>query len=155
MSAQSTRSNGDPHWPIPQTTCRICPASDLNFGHLVPARRIIWRGQDLHDVVPFICSGWAATVMALSNGRRQIISFLLPGEIISTTLLCSSQPYCRIEAVTEVHYRVFNRAKLRALLYEQPDLLERFSKTWIGEKARADALIADLVAVRRRSALRA
>jgi len=159
MKGQSTRSHERPHWSIPESTCRICVAFNLNIcgvgggaeargpqqsGYVVPARHNILREHGLYGVVPFICSGWAATVVMLPDGRRQIISFLLPGDIVSTTLLFDSQPYSRIEAITETHCRTFDRAELRALLYKEPDLLEKFSKTWIGEKRRAEELIVDL-----------
>ena len=88
---------------------------------MVPARRIICRGQDLHDIVPVICSGWAAAIVMLSDGSRQIVSFLLPGDMISTTMLFNSRAYCQVEAVTDVRYRTFNRTELRALIYKQPD----------------------------------
>jgi CRP/FNR family transcriptional regulator, anaerobic regulatory protein len=48
----------------------------------VPARRIICRENDLHDAVPIICSGWAASVVMLSDASRQILSFLLPGDLV-------------------------------------------------------------------------
>jgi CRP/FNR family transcriptional regulator, anaerobic regulatory protein len=146
--------------------CDLCVAFDLNIclvasaaetspprskpfkpeqsGHVVPARRIIWRENDLHDIVPVICTGWAAAIMMLSDGSRQIVSFLLPGDMISTTLLFDSRPYCQVEAVTDVRYRAFIRAELRSMLYKQPDLLEKFSKAWVDEKTRADQLIVDL-----------
>jgi CRP-like cAMP-binding protein len=105
---------------------------------------MICRGQDLHDIVPIICSGWAAAIVNLSDGSRQIVSFLLPGDMISTTMLFDSRPYCLVEAITEVQYRTFNRTELKSLLYRQPELLEKFSKAWVDEKARADQLIVDL-----------
>jgi CRP/FNR family transcriptional regulator len=148
------------------SSCSMCPGLDLNIcflvsagehtpersvptrisqsEHTVPARRIIWRGQDLQDVVPVICSGWAAAIVMLSNGSRQIVSFLLPGDIISTTLLFESKPYCLVEAITDVRYRAFDRIELKSLLFRQPELLDRFSKAWVAEKARADQLIVDL-----------
>lgn len=113
-------------------------------GRMVPARRIIWRGQDMHDIVPVICSGWAAAVVMLSDGSRQIVSFLLPGEIISTTLLFEARSYCLVEAITDVHYRTFNRTELKSIVYKQPELLEKISKAWVDEKTRADQLIVDL-----------
>ena len=159
MSAQSKRPDAHLQWPIPPTTCNICLARDLNIcsavdgiqaggtqqsGHVVPSRRVIWRGHDLPDMVPFVCSGWAATVVPLSNGRRQIVSFLLPGDIVSTTLLFEWQGYGHIEAISDVRCRAFNRSDLRALLRQKPELWATISKTWVDEKARADALIADL-----------
>ncbi len=113
-------------------------------GHLVPARRILCRGQDLHDIVPVICSGWAASIVMLSDGSRQIISFLLPGDMISTTMLFDSRPYCLVEAITDVNFRTFDRTDLRALIYQKPELLDAFFKAWVDEKTRADQLIVDL-----------
>lgn len=149
-------------------SCAICLGFDLNIclpaaaaaaenapsrarplkigqsGHTVPARRTIWREQDMHDIVPVICSGWAAAIVMLSNGSRQIVSFLLPGDVISTTLLFEARSYCLVEAITDVRYRAFNRAELRSLLFSDPDLFDRFAKAWVDEKVRADQLIVDL-----------
>ncbi|MDP2409335.1 MAG: hypothetical protein Q8M26_03510 [Pseudolabrys sp.] len=140
MNAQSAPSHGNPRWCIPESTCRFCiafepslcdaaadePKGPRQSGHVVPARHILWRERDLHDVVPFICSGWGTTFLSLSNGRRQITSFLLPGDIISAAFLIDSQPNCRIEAIADVYYRVFNRVEFRARLCKQPNLLELF-----------------------------
>jgi CRP-like cAMP-binding protein len=112
--------------------------------HTVPARRIICREQDLHDSVPIICSGWAASVIMLSDGSRQILSFLLPGDLVSTTLLFEPRSHCLVEAVTDVRYGSFKRSELKGLLLENPSLFERLSRAWIEEKDRADQLIVDL-----------
>lgn len=144
--------------------CSLCTALDINIclspntgnppasrpapvrqsGHSVPARRIICRGQDLHDIVPVICSGWAAAIVMLSDGSRQIVSFLLPGDMISTTMLFDSKPYCLVEAITDVNFRTFNRTDLKALIYKKPELLDSFFRAWVDEKTRADQLIVDL-----------
>lgn len=149
-----------------QPFCGKCPAFDLNLcqaaseavwsspnaiprkiqqaEHSAPARRTICREQDLHDTVPIICSGWAASIIMLSDGSRQILSFLLPGDIVSTTLLFEPRPHCLLEAITDVRYRTFKRTELREILISNPDLLDRLSRSWIEEKARADQLIVDL-----------
>jgi CRP/FNR family transcriptional regulator len=146
--------------------CTTCPAYALNLcqavsdaaaptdnarsipiqqrSHSVPARRIICREQDLHDAIPIICSGWAASVVTLSDSSRQILSFLLPGDIVSTALLFEPRSYCLIEAITDVRYRTFARAELKAILLDQPELFDKLAKTWIDEKVRADQLTVDL-----------
>lgn len=146
--------------------CGTCPAYELNLCriasdaqsidgratplevrqtfHTVPARRIICREQDLHDSVPIICSGWAASVVLLSDASRQILSFLLPGDIVSTALLFEPRPHCLVEAITEVRYCTYKRTELKGILFNHPDLFEKLSRAWIEEKSRADQLIVDL-----------
>jgi hypothetical protein len=80
----------DPSTEIPQSV------------HLINARRVIHWGQDFHDVVPLICEGWAASVYILSNGSRQILSILLPGDLASTALLFGAQAGCAVDAITDV-----------------------------------------------------
>lgn len=149
-----------------QLSCSACPAFDLNICQAiseaawafsrpkphditqsefaVPARRIICREQDLQDAVPIICSGWAASAIMLSDGSRQILSFLLPGDIVSTSLLFEARPNCFVEAVTDVRYRTFKRSELKDILFRHSDLMEKLSRAWIEEKTRADQLIVDL-----------
>lgn len=147
-----------------ELSCAACQAFDLNLCHAgfaerkdaaaafaieqlaqtVPARQIVCRGQDLHDAVPVICSGWAASVVVLSDGRRQILSFLLGGDLVSTTLLFEERPRCRVEAITEVRYRAFKRSTFKSVLLGSPDLFGKLSKQWIEEKHRADRLIVEL-----------
>jgi CRP-like cAMP-binding protein len=156
----------DPSIVPTQLTCAICPGLELNICQaasqaqwavagttpipiqqspgFAPARRIICRDEDLQDAVPIICEGWAATIAMLSDGRRQILSILLPGDIVSTALLFESRVRYLVEAITDVHYRMFRRSDLKALLFKRSDLLEKFSKAWIEEKSRADQLIVDL-----------
>lgn len=110
----------------------------------VPARRIICREQDLHDAVPIICNGWAASVVMLSDASRQILSFLLPGDLVSTALLFEPRSHCLVEAITDVVYRTFKRSDLKATLFKHPELFDKLSKAWIEEKDRADQLIVDL-----------
>jgi CRP-like cAMP-binding protein len=112
--------------------------------HTVPARRIICREQELHDAVPVICDGWAASFAVLSDSSRQILSFLLPGDMVSSALLFDAKLPSLVEAITPVRYRTFKRTELKGLLFKRPDLLERLAKVWVDEKSRADQLIIDL-----------
>jgi CRP-like cAMP-binding protein len=120
------------------------PAQIDQSSRTVPARRIIFWEQELHDAVPVICSGWAASAVTLPNGSRQILSFLLPGDLVSTTLLFESRSHCLIEAVTEVRVRTFKRSELKPALLKRADLFEKLGKAWIEEKSQAEQLIIDL-----------
>jgi len=166
MQIQFGNKKNQESWSPAQSSCGQCPAYDLNLcqaaseaawafpntaslkihqaDHSAPARRTICREQDLHDAVPIICSGWAASIIMLSDGSRQILSFLLPGDIVSTSLLFEPRANCLLEAITDVRYRTFKRSELRAILFSHQDLLDKLSRSWIEEKARADQLIVDL-----------
>jgi len=147
-------------------SCAACPANDLGMCHgmsaagngryaapqvLLPAseqtiaaRRVIFRQRDLHDVVPFICQGWAASTVTLSDGSRQILMFLLPGDIVSPSLLFGPTAHCSVEAITEVQYRTFKRDDLKALLTRDPDLIEKIARVWNDRKLQTQHLVVDL-----------
>jgi CRP/FNR family transcriptional regulator len=147
-------------------SCAACPANDFGMCHgmsdagngryaapqvLLPAseqtiaaRRVIFRQRDLHDVVPFICQGWAASTVTLSDGSRQILMFLLPGDIVSPSLLFGPTAHCSVEAITEVQYRTFKRDDLKALLTRDPDLIEKIARVWNDRKLQTQHLVVDL-----------
>ena len=108
-------------------------ALPMSTVHTVPARRTIFHPKEWSEFVPVICSGWSVSSIALPDGRRQILSFLLPGDAVSTAFLFGPLSGRHVEAVTEVTYRKFKRSDLRALLFENPELFDRISKTWIDE----------------------
>ena len=142
------------------------PANELDFGRFIlkPSQASIERGMSLPlsaeytlaarqkiydsttwpDVVPVICTGWAMSFITLLDGRRQILSFLLPGDIMSTTLIFGPTADRSVETITQVTYRTFNRSDLKSLLSKHPDLMKALSKLWIDEKAEADQLAIDL-----------
>jgi CRP/FNR family transcriptional regulator, anaerobic regulatory protein len=146
-------------------SCNSCPPFDLNVWlaicgndgeraavrgpkpvseHTIPARRMILRERDLHDVVPFICKGWAASAVTLSDGSRQILAFLLAGDIVSTSLLFGAAAHCSVEAITEVHYRSYRRDELREVLLSDRQLIEKAAKLLLDRTQRAQQLAVDL-----------
>jgi CRP/FNR family transcriptional regulator len=145
------------------TACAQCPAYSLLCGgmskeasgempplpvastlHTIPARRLILHPKEWSEYVPIVCSGWAMSSIALPDGRRQIISFLLPGDIVSIGSLIAPLSGHTVEAITEVTYRKFKRDEIKELLFGRSDLLERLFKLWNEAKSRADQLALDL-----------
>ena len=147
--------------------CAICPAFNLLCGgtmkeggadgdgktnvlplagtmHTIPTRRLILHPKEWSEFVPIICSGWAMSSVALPDGRRQIISFLLPGDIVSAGSLLAPMSGQSVEAITEVTYRKFKREEVKGLLFGRSDLLEKLFSLWNEAKARSDQLALDL-----------
>ncbi|MCC6780329.1 MAG: Crp/Fnr family transcriptional regulator [Hyphomicrobiales bacterium] len=104
----------------------------------------MFRARDVQDAVPFICQGWAASAVALSDGSRQILSFLLPGDIVSPLLLVEPVAPYLIEAITEVRYRSFGREDLKARVLANGDLFEKALKVWHEATRRAQGVAVDL-----------
>lgn len=148
-------------------SCSICPAYELSLcagvrlagsqtdwvagtspvassSHMIPARRTICHPKEWSDSIPIICQGWAASSITLLDGRRQILSFLLPGDLVSTACLLEPMSGRTVEAITDVTCRKFIRNDLKAFLFQRPHLLEKLSKTWAEERTQADQLALDL-----------
>lgn len=112
--------------------------------HTIPARRLILHPKEWSDFVPIICSGWAMSSVALPDGRRQIISFLLPGDIVSAGSLLAPISGHTVEAITDVTYRKFKREEIKQVLFGRSDLLEKLFSLWNESKMRSDQLALDL-----------
>jgi len=153
-------------------TCAACPAFDLNLcsavskvreakgqrpdwspllvsAHTIPARRMISHPKEWSEFVTIICSGWAASSIATEDGRRQILSFLMPGDLVSAACLLEPVPGRSVEAITPVTCRRYRRDDFRAIMFKYPVVLERLAETWNEERAQAEQLA---LAIGRRSA---
>jgi CRP-like cAMP-binding protein len=120
-------------------------ASDLaSSSHTIPARRTIFHPKEWSEFVLVICNGRATSSISLPDGRRQVLSLLLPGDIVFSTGVFEPMSGHAVEAITDVTYRKFNRGKFKALLFEYSDLFEKLAKIWAEERARADQLALDL-----------
>lgn len=108
------------------------------------ARRTIFHQNETLDGVPVVCEGWATSVMKLTNGRRQILSILVPGEMVTCRLLFERKLHLSIDAVTRGSYRTFNLAQLRAAMSVSPSIFDKLLSAYNDERNRADQLIADL-----------
>ncbi|WP_420821425.1 Crp/Fnr family transcriptional regulator [Rhodoferax sediminis] len=82
-------------------------------------------------------AGWAFRYKSLSDGRRQILNFLLPGDFIGLQGQFADGATHGVEAVTEVALCVFARDSLRDLFREYPNL--GYDLTWLA--AREESLV--------------
>ena len=94
-------------------------------------------------------SGWAFRYKTLSDGRRQILNFLLPGDIIGLQQEFADGAMHGIEAITDVSLCVFKRKGLWDLFRSNPSL--GYDITWMS--AREEAFVDDnLLTAGRRNA---
>lgn len=103
------------------------------------------RSQHLYTLL----SGWAFRYVILPDGRRQILNFLLPGDLLGLQARLFDQTDHGIEALTDVVLCVFARERFWDIYQGHPRLA--FDVTWLG--AREESLVDDgLLSAGRRTA---
>jgi CRP-like cAMP-binding protein len=96
-----------------------------------------------------LLSGWLFRYKALSDGRRQILNFALPGDFIGLQASVFNEMQHTVEALTDAVLCVFPREKLWSLYSTQLGL--GFDVTWLA--AREEEMLDDhLPSVGRRTA---
>jgi CRP/FNR family transcriptional regulator, anaerobic regulatory protein len=97
-----------------------------------------------------VLSGWAFRYKMLPDGRRQILNYALPADMVGLQGSLMREMEHSVEALTPLTLCVFPRSKLWDLYAKFPSLA--FDVTWLA--AREEQLIDEnLVSVGRRSAL--
>lgn len=80
------------------------------------AHQTILQSNQLSNWVYTIHSGWALSCILLPDGRRQIISFLVPGDTISFASLFQKPSNTLIKALTDITLCAFDAQKMKSLL---------------------------------------
>ena len=83
--------------------------------------------------------GWAFRYKSLSDGRRQILNFLLPGDLIGLQQEFADSAMHGIEALTDISVCVFERDGLWELYRQHPRL--GYDITWLA--AREESMVDD------------
>lgn len=156
------RSNG--HY----TPCDLCPlrkrpslreftADELAFVkefkidelHVEPGASFLRQGE-ANEHLYTVLNGWAFRYKMLDDGRRQILNYALPADMVGLQGTLMHEMEHAVEALTPLTLCVFPRGKLYDLYSRFPSLA--FDITWLA--AREEQLIDEqLVSLGRRSAL--
>jgi CRP/FNR family transcriptional regulator, anaerobic regulatory protein len=97
-----------------------------------------------------ILSGWAFRYKTLSDGRRQILNYAMPADLLGLQGSVNDEMQHSVEALTDIVLCVFPREKLWDLYVGFPTLA--FDVTWLA--AREEQVLDEhLLSVGRRSAL--
>lgn len=151
-----------------QTRCITCPLKKLDVFRVVSPQELEFieefkSGEFVTDVGATILaegsssphlftvlSGWAFRYKALSDGRRQILNFVLPGDFIGLQSSMLNEMQHSVESLTQMVLCVFPREKLWSLYSKHPSLA--FDLTWLASRSER-LLDENLLSVGRRSAL--
>lgn len=153
-----TSSNSN-HLPEP---CASCPVKDHAFyglcrdddlveisrirkgGSLCLKGRPIYREGDTRDEIYVLLDGWAFRFMLLPNGRRQILSFLLPGDPVLFPLMYQKRLPYSVQALTNVSLCAFYSREMSDLLARKPSLARQFESACITKTMNMDILLTNL-----------
>jgi CRP-like cAMP-binding protein len=109
----------------------------------------IIRAGDESPEIYTLYSGWAFRFKSLPDGRRQILNFLLPGDLVGLQAAMFAAAQYGAEALTDVELCLLPRRKVWSLFDEMPGLA--FDVAWLG--AREEGYVDDnLTSTGRRTA---
>ncbi len=150
------------------TTCAQCPlrdrpglrgfeadelafVSELKVDELhAQAGSSILREGTRNDHLYTVLSGWAFRYKMLEDGRRQILNYVLPADLVGLQGTLMQEMEHSVEALTPLTLCVFPRGKMWELYSKFPSLA--FDVTWLA--AREEQLIDEnLLSLGRRTAL--
>lgn len=94
-------------------------------------------------------SGWAFRYKDLSDGRRQILNFVLPGDLIGLQASMFGKSLYGAVALTDIELCVIPRRKLVKLFERMPEVA--YDVTWLGARSEA-AVDENLLTAGRRGA---
>jgi CRP-like cAMP-binding protein len=97
-----------------------------------------------------VLSGWGFRYTLLPDGRRQILNFVLPGDLIGLQASVAKEMKHSVEALTGMLLCVFQREKLWALYERHPGLA--YDITWLAA-LEEQMLDRHLLSIGRRTAL--
>ncbi|MCP4618801.1 MAG: Crp/Fnr family transcriptional regulator [Bradyrhizobium sp.] len=88
------------------------PSGWQRFFAVEAGAQIATRRQQSADVL-VLCAGWAFRYFQLADGRRQILQFLLPGDVVSPATIFEGNYLFSAKALTEVVVSGFVRSEVR------------------------------------------
>jgi CRP-like cAMP-binding protein len=117
----------------PVTDNELGIINDIKRDHLALAAgtEIIRAGEDCPELYT-LYSGWAFRFKTLPDGRRQILNFLLPGDLLGLQAAMFDAAQHAIEALTDVQLCMLPRRKVWALFGQMQDLA--FDVAWLGSR---------------------
>lgn len=117
----------------PITPNELGTINEIKRDHvMMPAgAEIIRAGEDSPEIYT-LYSGWAFRYKTLTDGRRQILNFLLPGDLIGLQAAMFDAAQNGIEALTDIQLCLLPRRKVWSLFGEMPGLA--FDVAWLGSR---------------------
>jgi CRP-like cAMP-binding protein len=124
--------------------------ADFKLGELIadPGMSIMGEGER-HPQLYTVLAGWGFRYKILEDGRRQILNYLLPGDMVGLQGNIMLEMQHSVEALTRMTLCMFERERLMELYQRHPSLA--YDITWLA--AREESMLDEhLLSIGRRSA---
>jgi CRP-like cAMP-binding protein len=112
------------------------PQASNDWQHFAVAeagKQVLAQGNS-SDHIFVLCGGWAFRYIQFSDGRRQILKFLLPGDLFSSLSIFEEASHFSVRALTDVQISSFARPEIRNRYLADPAV-----QSTIGQSCVADA----------------
>ncbi len=147
--------------PLTATPCNSCKHRKSNFCGVLfgneddpgairkrhrstTARHNIPGTSDVSETL-VICEGWAVRFVQLPNGKRQILSIVLPGDLVSAASIFDEKKHTfSVQAVTNVRYCYLKSEDIHARMADDPSLVKAWAQLAASENQNADEHLVDL-----------
>ena len=163
MSVQNGRPSSSRQYPCERCPLRPLPAfrefekqelvfvSSFKKGELAVDKGATVLVEGSHSAHLYtVLSGWAFRYKLLSDGRRQILNYSMPGDLIGLQGSLMGEMQHSVEALSPMLLCVFERENLHALYRNHPGLA--YDITWLASREER-MLDENLLSIGRRTAL--
>jgi CRP-like cAMP-binding protein len=120
--------------------------ADNNWPHFAVAevgKQILAQG-DSSDYVFVLCAGWAFRYIQLPDGGRQILKFLLPGDLLCSVSIFEQASHFSVRALTRAQIGGFPRSEVRNRYFVDPGVQSAITQSYIADARDATEFLAVL-----------
>ena len=112
-------------------------ASKVDHRPMLAGAEIIHMGQEDAELYTLF-KGWAFRHQTLPDGRRQILNFLLPGDLVGFQASLMTAAQHSVEALTNIEVCVFSRRKAWSIFAQMPEVA--YQLAWLGARRRVSSM---------------
>ncbi len=128
--------------PLPGS-CAACTVRPFALFRVIPQARVgeiarirsgvrlVRAGDAIMDAVFTMYAGWAFSWTATNDGRRQILDFHLPGDLVERT-----EDAAEVEALTDASFCILSKERLCAFMGNDPGLALSYVEGLTRDRAR-------------------